>query len=96
VVTLTQTVGTAARLQVQASLAPSRTAIGLEALLASQHRLAIVEGAKHRLMRVPGPLHKPKPAEESRQLFEAAVAAASVDAWRGHTNSTPRARPKWC
>ena len=45
---------------------------------------------------MPGPLHKPREAEEARLLFEAAVARAGVDAWRSHTNATPRARPKWC
>ena len=93
---LTQTVGAGAKLQVLVSLVPSRSATGLDDTLLTKHRLAIVEGAKHRLMRMPGPLHQPKPAAEALQLFERAVAASSVDAWRGHTNHTPRATPKWC
>lgn len=93
---LTQAAGKGDRLQVQASLMPTRTSTGIPDLLLSKHAEAIAEGAKHRLMRTPGPLHRPIEAEEARVLFEAAVASASVSAWRGNTNVTPRARPKWC
>ena len=95
-VVLTQAVAPRERVQVQASLMPTATATGLGDTLFGQHRQAIAEGAKHRLLRMPGPLHKPREAEEARLLFEAAVARAGVDAWRSHTNATPRARPKWC
>ncbi len=93
---LSQPVGAADRIQLRVSLAPSRTAAGIGDTLFAQHRQALAEGARHRLLRMPGPLHKPREAEEARLLFERAVAAASVDGWRGHTNVTPRARPKWC
>jgi hypothetical protein len=95
-VLLTQAVAPKERVQVQASLRPTATAAGLGDTLFGQHRQAIAEGAKHRLLRMPGPLHKPREAEEARLLFEAAVARAGVDSWRSHTNATPRAQPKWC
>jgi hypothetical protein len=95
-VSLSQPVGAADRIQLRVSLAPSRSSTGIADTLFSQHRQALAEGARHRLLRMPGPLHKPREAEEARLLFERAVAAASVDGWRGHTNVTPRARPKWC
>lgn len=93
---LSQAVNQADRVQVRASLAPTRAATGIGAALFAQYRQALAEGAKFRLMRVPGPLHKPREAEEARQLFEREIAVASVDGWRAHTNVTPRARPKWC
>ena len=95
-VTLSQPPGAGSRIQVQVSLMPTRSASGVSDLLMSKHRDAIAEGAKYRLMRTPGTLNQPKAAEEARQLFERAVATSSVDAWRGHTNATPRSTPKWC
>lgn len=93
---LPQPLATGVALQVQVSLMPTRSAPGVADALFSKHRAAIAEGAKYRLMTVPGPLNQPKAAEDARQLFERAVASSSVDAWRGHTNTTPRATPKWC
>lgn len=97
---LTLTIGapgaSGSRLQVQAALMPSRSATAIPDHLLSQHADALIDGAKYRLLRVPGPLHKPQEAAEAMALFERAIAACSVDAWRGHTNATPRASPKWC
>lgn len=95
-VTLSQPSGIGSRIQVQVSLMPTRTASGVGDTLMSKHRDAIAEGAKYRLMRMPGPMNQPASAEDARQLFERAVAACSVDAWRSHTNATPRSTPKWC
>lgn len=93
---LSQGVSSGDRVQLRVSLKPTRSATGIGDVLFSQHRQALAEGAKHRLMRVPGPLHKPREAEEARLLFEREIATASVAGWRSHTNVTPRARPKWC
>lgn len=84
------------KIKLQAVLAPSPTATTLDDTLVAQFGAAIVEGAKYRLMRVPGPLHKPKSAEEARLLFEIAIGAASHAAHRSQTNTTPRASVKWC
>jgi len=84
------------KLKLQAVLAPSATAATLDDTLVAQFGAAIAEGAKYRLMRVPGPLHKPQSAEEARLLFEMAIAAASHAAYRSQTNTTPRASVKWC
>ena len=94
-VVLTQALGDGDRLQIRAALTLSKTALSLDDALFDQHSDAIVEGAKYRLMRVPGVLHKPQEAQEARGNFEAAIAAASHSAWRGHTNATPRARVSW-
>lgn len=84
------------KLQVQVALMPSQSAASIPDTVLLLHRDAIAEGAKYRLMRVPGPLSKPQEAEQARVLFERAIAASSVDAWRGHTNATPRSSVKWC
>lgn len=83
-------------LKVQVALMPTRSAATIPDALLDQYGDAIAEGAKYRLMRVPGPLHKPKEAEEARALFERAIGSASHAAYRGQTDITPRAQPKWC
>ncbi len=93
---LSQGVATGDRVQMRVSLMPSRTSTGIADTLFGQYRDAMADGARHRLLRVPGPLHKPREAEEARLLFEAAIARTSADGWRGHTLVTPRAQPKWC
>lgn len=95
-VVLTQALSDGDRLQIRAALTLSKTALSLEDALFDQYSDAIVEGAKYRLMRVPGVLHKPQEAQEAQGNFEAAIAAASHSAWRGNTNATPRARVSWC
>lgn len=83
-------------LSVQAVLAPTDTATNIPDALWSRHKSNIAEGAKYRLMRMPGALHKPREAEEARVLFEAAVASMTIETWRSHTSVTPRAKAKWC
>lgn len=95
-VTLLRDPAAGQKIKLQAVLAPSPTATTLDDTLVAQFSAAIVEGAKYRLMRVPGPLHKPQSAEEARLLFEIAIGAASHAAHRSQTNTTPRARVKWC
>ncbi len=95
-IVLTQAAASRDRIQVFASLMPTRTAASLPDQLVAEYRHAIAEGAKHRLLRIPGPLSKPQAAKEAKDLFEAAVASTSVAAWRSHTNATPRATPRWC
>lgn len=84
------------KIKLQAVLSPSATATTLDDTLVAQFGSAIVEGAKYRLMRVPGPLNKPQAAEEARLLFEIAIGAASHAAYRSHTNTTPRPSIEWC
>lgn len=84
------------KLKVQVILSPSDSATTVPDALWFKHKDAICEGAKHRLMRMPGPMSKPKEAREAYDRFETAIAAMSVESWRGHTPLTPRAKPKWC
>lgn len=95
-VVLSQSVSTGDSLQVLASLMPSTGALGLDDGLFDRHRSAIAEGAIASLARIPGPFQSSGVSAQARSLFEAAIASAAVDAWRGNTSSTPRARPKWC
>lgn len=95
-VVLTQAANDGDRLQIRAALTLSKAALSLDDALYDQHKDAIAEGAKYRLMRVPGVLHKPQEAREAKDNFEAAIASASHGAWRGHTNATPRASVLWC
>lgn len=85
-----------AKLQVQVALMPSRTATSIPDDVLSKHVDAVIEGAKYNLMRVPGPLYKPKDAEAARRAFENHVSGATVEAYRDHTMTTPRASVKWC
>ena len=41
------------------------------------------------------PYFKPDLAAVANQAFEQAINTVTVDAYRGHTNEVPRARPKW-
>jgi hypothetical protein len=84
------------KLQVQAVLVPTDTATAIPDALWSRHKSKIAEGAKYRLMRVPGALHKPREAQEASDLFEKAIASMAVETWRSHTSVTPRAKAKWC
>lgn len=84
-------------LSIQASLMPSERAVGIPNELYSQYADPIGYGAKARLMAIPGQAWSNVDlASANTVMFERAVQSASVDAWRGHTNSTPRARVAWC
>lgn len=97
---LTVTIGSSAaagsRLQVQVSLIPSRTSTSIPDDVLAKHVDAVIDGAKYYLMRVPGPLYKPSDAQAAGLAFEQAIAAASIEAYRDHTPTTPRASVKWC
>lgn len=84
-------------IQVQVALTPSRSATGIPDDLYAKYVDDIVHGARFRILMVPDtPFYKPDIAKLERSLFEASVASNAVDAWRGQTANTPRARAKFC
>jgi len=90
-------VASGALIQIQAALKPSRNATGIPDDLADKYRDDIVHGARYLVLSMPGtPFYKPDTAAVERALFEGAIASRSVQAWRGHTANTPRARVKLC
>lgn len=83
--------------QAQVSLMPTLTATALPDHLANRYREAIAEGAKARVLITPGTdYYNEALAGVAAAKFEDAIGAVAVDAYRGHTNNVPRARPKWC
>jgi hypothetical protein len=83
--------------QVQVSLMPQPGATGIPDDLADRHLEAIAEGAKSILFLTPNTeFFRPDLAGAARLLFEQGIGAASIDAYRGHTNQVPRASVKWC
>lgn len=84
-------------IQVQVALTPSRTATGLPDDLFDKYKDDIVHGALSKLLEVPSTTYyQPDVAGRKFSMFEAAIAANAVDAWRGLTGNTPRARVKLC
>ncbi len=82
--------------EIRVSLMPSKNATGIDDRLYDQYADDILSGAKHRLMQLAAtPFFNPQLAVQAKAAFDAAVATRNVDAWRGHTGNTPRARPKW-
>ena len=94
--TVLRDVAAGTRLRLQAALMPSLTAAGIPDDLFAQHMDAILAGARYRLKRMPGTLADDAGAKTALGEFERAIATVTLDAWRGHTNNVPRARPKWC
>lgn len=85
------------KVQVQVSLRPSKTATGIPDHLADRYLEELSSGAKSLLMLVPGTsFFNPDLAIVARNEFDAGMASASVNSYRGHTNVVPRAQPKWC
>lgn len=91
-------VAAGAKIQVQAVLVPTQSATGLPDALFNQYREAIACGALARLqMGSPDtPWYRPDLAMLNQGKYDAAIASMAVDAWRGHTHHTPRARPSFC
>jgi hypothetical protein len=86
----------AEKVQVQVVLIPSATATGIPDYLASRYLEALAEGAKSELMLTPDTtFFNPELAAVANEKFEQAISEASVQAYRGHTKTIPRARPKW-
>ena len=84
-------------LSILVSLMPSERAVGIPDELYRQYADAIGHGAKARLMGTPGmPWTNVEMAAMNMGLFERAIHSVTVDAWRGHTNTSPRARVSWC
>ncbi len=82
--------------EIRVSLMPSKNATGIADRLYDQYADDILFGAKHRLMTLATtPFFNPQLAAQAKAAFDAAIATRNVDAWRGHTGNTPRARPKW-
>lgn len=91
--------GTAAagdEVQVQVSLMPTLAATGIPDDLADRYLEPIARGALSVLLATPDvPFYKPDLAAAYGLMFEQAINTVAVDAYRGHTNEIPRARPKW-
>jgi len=84
-------------IQVQVSLTPSRTATGLPDDLFEKYKDDIVHGALSKLLEISSTTYyQPDVAGRKFAQFEAAIASNAVDAWRGMTANTPRARVKFC
>lgn len=82
--------------QAQVSLRPTLKATGIPDHLAERYLEAIAEGAKAILHMTPrADFTDPGMGAVERAMFEAAIANCTVDAYMGHTNQVPRARPKW-
>ena len=95
-ITLTRTFVPGTRIEIQASLMPSRSAATLPDALMQQYADAIVSGARYRLQRTPGPLNNPQGAAEAYAEYQRLLAKFTLQAYRGNSPSVPRARPKWC
>lgn len=93
---LGQAVAADLTIQVQVVLTPSRASIGIPDDLFDRYVDDIVHGARYRVLMTPDtPFYKPELAGTEKSLFDAAIATNSVDAWRGQTANTPRARVKF-
>jgi hypothetical protein len=83
-------------IRLQATLIPSMTAGGVEDYLFEYYSEDLINGAKARLMMIPGPFYKPDLAAVALQSFNAGIATKTVDAWKSDTASIPRAKLKLC
>ena len=93
---LTGDFGAGELVQAQASLIPKRNATGIPDHLADRYLEPIAHGALSILLATPDtPFYKPDLAGAYRLMFEQDINTVAVDAYRGHTNEIPRARPKW-
>ncbi|GAB3359077.1 MULTISPECIES: hypothetical protein [Giesbergeria] len=79
----------------EVSLMPSHSSKGIPNDLFAQHAEDIVAGAKHRLFLIPAFLNGDL-SMSAKAVFEAAIAAKTVVAWRGATGSVPRVRARFC
>lgn len=94
---LTRNLAPGVKLAAEVSLMPSKVGYGIPDHLFAQHCEDIVEGAKHRLMLIPGtPFYNEGLGATAFNLFEQAVATKTVDAWKGSTGSVPHRRARWC
>ena len=90
-------VGTGKALQAQVSLVPGERALGIPDELHAQHHQHIAHGALARLLVIPAQAWTNFDlASMHAAAFERAIHCVAADAWRGHTNNTPRARTRWC
>lgn len=84
-------------IKVRVSLMPSKQAIGIPEALFSRYSDDIVEGAKRNLMLFTNTsFSNASMAAIAGGTFEAAINSKTVDAWRGGTGKTPRARLRLC
>lgn len=84
-------------IQVQVALTPSRTSAGMPDDLFEKYKDDIVHGARSKLLEISSTtFYQPDVAGREFALFESAIATNAVDAWRGMTANTPRARVKLC
>lgn len=82
---------------VQVALAPSRSSTGIPDDLFDKYVDDIAHGARAKILSIPDtPFFNLKIAALEQSAFESAVAAKSVDAWRGLTKTTPRSRVNFC
>lgn len=92
--------GTAAAgllIQVQAALIPSRASTGIPDDLFEKYVDDIAHGARAKILSIPGTtFYNPDIFMLEQSAFESAIAAKSVDAWRGLTKNTPRSRVNFC
>lgn len=86
-----------ASVKVRVSLMPSKQSYGIPDELFYRYSDDIVEGAKRNLMLFVGTsFSNPSMAAVAGGIFEAAINNKTVDAWRGGTGRTPRARLRLC
>lgn len=91
--TLARAVAAGAAIAAEVSLMPALDATGIPDDLFAQHANDISYGAKARLMMIKeASFYQPDLGAMSGRLFDAAVAAKTVKAWRGLTGTTPRPR----
>ena len=82
-------------IQVQVALVPSRKSTGIPDDLFEKYRDDIAHGAKAGILALPDFFSADLLMFE-KAAFESAINTASVDAWRGHTGNTQRARLRLC
>lgn len=83
--------------QIKAALVPSNDATGIPDHLASQFADAILAGARFRIRTIPGQVFTDvASAAVDLAKCESEIGRIQADAFRSHTNSTPRRRPTWC
>lgn len=82
-------------IQIQAAMVPSRNSTGIPDDLFEKYRDDIAHGALAKILALPE-FFKPELLVLERGYFEAAINTCAVDAWRGHTGNTPRARLRMC
>lgn len=79
------------------ALKPTTAATTLPDLLASRYLEGICAGAAARVLSTVGAeFYRPMDAQVLRDAFEASVAAAAGDVFRGLRSQRPRVRPQWC